>query len=286
MVEQEGWSFLPRWRYGLVEGLLQSRSPGSRYFGLLDFVGGFTMHVSSGKTLVTLATYNELENLPRLVAEIFRYAPDVDLLIVDDNSPDGTGPWCDELAAKDSRVRCLHRTGKLGLGTATVAAMRYAIERGYQYMLNLDADLSHPPRFIPNLREGAERLGVDVMIGSRYAPGGAIEGWPRYRLLMSKTMNFSARHLLGLTPRDCSGSFRCYRVASLARLDFDVIVSHGYAFLEEVLWRMKGLGCRFAETPITFVERQAGHSKINRAEARNAVSVLLRLGWRNLLGKY
>lgn len=244
------------------------------------------MPESTAKTLVTLATYNELANLPRLVAEIFRFAPDVDLLIVDDNSPDGTGAWCDELAAKDPRVRCLHRPGKLGLGTATVAAMRYAIEHGYVFMLNLDADLSHPPRFIPDLRQGVDRQNVDVMIGSRYAPGGGIEGWPRYRLVMSRCMNFSARWLLGLTPRDCSGSFRCYRVSSLKKLDFDAIISHGYAFLEEVLWRLKGLGCRFAETPITFVEREAGHSKINRAEARQAVGVLLRLGWRNLLGKH
>ncbi len=243
------------------------------------------MDDSSGKTLVTLATYNELANLPRLVAEIFRFAPDVDLLIVDDNSPDGTRAWCDDLIKRDPRVRCLHRAGKLGLGSATIAAMRYAIEHGYTYMLNLDADLSHPPRFIPDLRAGMEKLGVDVMIGSRYVPGGGIEGWPFYRLAMSRTMNFSARLLLGLTPRDCSGSFRCYRVSSLAKLDFDAIISHGYAFLEEVLWRLKRLGCQFAETPIVFVERQAGASKINRAEARKAVGVLLRLGWRNLLGK-
>lgn len=243
------------------------------------------MQVSTGKTLVTLATYNELANLPRMVEEIFRFAPDVDLLIVDDNSPDGTRPWCDALVARDPRVRCIHRSGKLGLGTATVAAMRYAIEHGYEYMLNLDADLSHPPKFIPDLRNGSVQLGVDVMIGSRYVPGGKIEGWPRYRLAMSRTMNVSARLLLGLPLRDCSGSYRCYRVASLAKLNFDDIISHGYAFLEEVLWRLKRQGCRFAETPITFVERQAGASKINRAEARKAVSVLLRLGWRNLLGK-
>ncbi len=241
-----------------------------------------SMPSSPSKTLITLATYNELANLPRLVGEIFQFAPDADLLIVDDNSPDGTGPWCDELAARDGRVRCLHRAGKLGLGTATVAAMRHAIAHGYQYMLNLDADLSHPPRYIPAIRALAD-TGVDVAIGSRYVAGGGIEGWPRYRHVMSRTVNFSARRLLGLPIRDCSGSFRCYRVASLERLNFDEIISHGYAFLEEVLWRLKRLHCTFAETPITFVERQAGASKINRTEARKAISVLFRLGWRNFL---
>jgi len=235
-------------------------------------------------TLVTLATYNELANLPRLVAEIFRYAPDVDLLVVDDNSPDGTGRWCDEEAARDSRVRCIHRAGKLGLGTATVEAMQYAIRHGYTYMLNLDADLSHPPKYIPELRAGIVQHGVDVMIGSRYVPGGGIEGWPAHRHWMSRAVNFTARMLLGLPTRDSSGSFRCYRVESLQKLDFGAIISHGYSFLEEVLWRLKRQGCRFAETPIVFVERQAGASKINRAEARRSVGVLLRLGWRNLVG--
>jgi len=235
-------------------------------------------------TLVTLATYNELANLPRLVAEIFRYAPDVDLLVVDDNSPDGTGRWCDEEAARDPRVRCIHRAGKLGLGTATAEAMQYAIRHGYTYMLNLDADFSHPPKYIPDLRTCVVKHDVDIVIGSRYVPGGGIEGWPAHRHWMSRGANFAARRLLGLTTRDSSGSFRCYRVASLAKLDFSAIISHGYSFLEEVLWRMKRQGCRFAETPITFVERQAGYSKINRAEARRFVGVLLRLGWRNLVG--
>ncbi len=243
------------------------------------------MSTTSDKTLVTLATYNEFANLPRLVEEIFRYAPDVDLLVVDDNSPDGTGRWCDDEAARDPRVRCIHRAGKLGLGTATVEAMQYAIRQGYAYMLNLDADFSHPPRYIPDLRAGIVTHDVDVMIGSRYVAGGRIEGWPAHRHGMSRLANFAARSLLGLTTRDSSGSFRCYRVAALAKLDFTTIVSHGYSFLEEVLWRLQRHGCRFAETPITFVERQAGASKINRAEAGKFVGVLLRLGWRNLVGK-
>ena len=138
----------------------------------------------AGKTLVAVATYNEIESLPLLVEEIFRYAPDVDVLVVDDNSPDGTGAWCDERGAADARVRCLHRSGKLGLGTALVEGWQYAIAHGYHSVINLDADFSHHPRHLPELRAGVAD-GVDppveVMIGSRYVPGGRIERWPWYR---------------------------------------------------------------------------------------------------------
>ena len=135
---------------------------------------------TSPRPLVTVATYNEIENLPRLGTEIFRHAPHADLLVIDDNSPDGTGQWCDNYAADDTRLHCLHRAGKLGLGSAIVAGMQYAIEHGYDYVLNMDADFSHDPRYIPDLLAGMDRDGqppVDVMIGSRYVPGGGIEGW-------------------------------------------------------------------------------------------------------------
>lgn len=235
------------------------------------------------KTLVTVATYNEIENLPKLAEEIFRYAPEADLLVIDDNSPDGTGRWCDERAAADPRVHCLHRPGKLGLGTATVAGMKYAVEHGYRYALNMDADFSHHPKYLPDLLAGMEPQapggpGVDVMIGSRYVPGGGVEGWPLRRHLMSRGVNLYARWLLGLTPRDCSGAFRCYRVALLARLDFGRVCSRGYSFQEEVLWRLKRLGARFGETPIVFVDRRAGASKINLRESLAAVWIILRLG--------
>jgi dolichol-phosphate mannosyltransferase len=238
------------------------------------------------RTLVTVATYNEIENLPRLVEEVFRYAPGVELLVIDDNSPDGTGRWCDERAAADSRVHCLHREGKLGLGTATIAGMRYAIEHEYDYVLNMDADFSHDPRFVPDLlarMESFTQPQVDVVIGSRYVRGGGVEGWPLKRHLMSRGVNLYARTLLGLRPRDCSGAFRCYRVETLARLDFDSIVSRGYSFQEEILWRLKQVGARFAEVPITFVDRVRGSSKINAGEAKSALRIIWRLGWRNWL---
>jgi dolichol-phosphate mannosyltransferase len=239
-------------------------------------------------TLVTLATYNEIENLPLLVDEIFAALPGVDILVIDDNSPDGTGRWCDERAAADPRVRCLHRAGKLGLGTATIAGMRYAIEHGYRYVLNMDADFSHSPRYLRALAGGMEHAdgapAADVMIGSRYVAGGKIEGWPLRRHLMSRSINACARWLLDLEPRDCSGAFRCYRTSLLAEIDFDEVLSRGYSFQEEILWRLKRLGARMAETPITFADRQRGSSKINMHEAFAALGILLRLGKRNWLG--
>jgi dolichol-phosphate mannosyltransferase len=240
---------------------------------------------NADRTLVTVATYNEMENLPALVEEVFQAAPEVDLLVIDDNSPDGTGQWCDRKGDEDPRVHCLHREGKLGLGTATIAGMRYAIDHGYKYVLNMDADFSHHPRYLPELIAGMEpdaAGAVDVMIGSRYVPGGSVEGWPLKRHLMSRGVNLYARWLLGLPPKDCSGAFRCYRAELLARLDFDAIRSRGYSFQEEILWHLKRLGARFAETPIVFVDRQRGTSKIDSKEAVAALRIILALGLRNL----
>ncbi len=231
---------------------------------------------------MTLATYNELENLPKLIAEILAVAPDVDILVIDDNSPDGTGQWCDEAALREPRLSCLHRSGKLGLGTATIAGMRYAIERGYEFVLNMDADFSHQPRYLPALLAGMKANGgVDVMIGSRYVHGGGIEGWPVRRHLMSRTVNCYARWMLRLPAHDCSGAFRCYRTSALAMLDFDAIQSRGYSFQEEVLWHLAQRGARFGEAPIVFVDRQLGRSKINGHEAWMALSIILRLGLKN-----
>lgn len=240
----------------------------------------------SKRTLITIATYNEMENLPQLVEEIFRFVPEADILVIDDNSPDGTGQWCDRQHADDPRIACLHRPGKLGLGTATIAGMRYAIEHGYRFVLNMDADFSHQPKYLPDLLAGMEPQGqpsVDVMIGSRYISGGGVEGWPLKRQLMSRGVNLYARWLLGLGPKDCSGAFRCYRTEILAKLDFAAIRSRGYSFQEEILWRLKRLGARFGETPIVFLERQHGVSKIDAGEAAAALRIILALGLKNIL---
>ncbi len=238
-----------------------------------------------GQALITVATYNEIENLPRLAEAIFSHAPQADLLVIDDDSPDGTGYWCDEYAAEDPRLRCLHRPGKQGLGSAILAGMTYAIERGYAYVLNMDADFSHSPQYLPDLLGGMDPPGgppVDVRIGSRYVPGGRVEGWPLRRHLMSRGVNAYARWMLGLKPKDCSGGFRCYRTATLARLDFAAVRSRGYSFQEEILWRLKRVGARFGETPIVFVDRRRGASKIDTREAWAALRVILSLGLENV----
>ena len=230
--------------------------------------------------LVTLCTYNERENLGRLVPEILAAAPEADVLVVDDASPDGTGRLADDLAAADSRVKVLHRPGKAGLGAATVAAFRFGIAGGYDLLLNMDADFSHPPAAIPDLLALADR--ADVAIGSRYVPGGAIEGWPVLRHVMSRGVNALTRGLLGLTTRDCSGAFRCYRVDLLRRIDLGRMTAKGYAFQEEILFRCRRAGGRLAETPITFVDRRAGESKINPKEIALALRDLARLGVENV----
>jgi dolichol-phosphate mannosyltransferase len=241
------------------------------------------------KPLVALATYNEIETLPHLVEEVLRCLPEADILVIDDNSPDGTGQWCDQKAARDPRVTCLHREGKLGLGTALAMAMRYAAERRgqYAYLVTMDADLSHPPERLPDLVGAMDRPGqprVDVTIGSRYIAGGKIEGWPLTRHAMSRAVNFVARWLLGLSPKDCSSGYRCYRTDLLAQLDFQAISSHGYSFEEELLWKLDRLGARFAEVPIHFVNRRHGDSKINPRELLTSAGVLLRLAAKGLLG--
>ena len=233
------------------------------------------------RTLVMTATYNEIENLPRLVEAIHQAVPDADVLVVDDSSPDGTGQWVDRTAETDSRLHAVHRSGKLGLGTAILTGMKYAVEHGYDYLINMDADFSHPPQNLPDLEAGMSRPGarpVDVTIGSRYIPGGGIEGWPLKRYLMSVGINYYARLMLRLSPRDSSGGYRCYRVSKLAELDFSAIRSHGYSFQQEVLWRLMRRGARVEETPIVFVDRARGASKINMKVAASALGIIASLG--------
>jgi dolichol-phosphate mannosyltransferase len=227
------------------------------------------------RTLIALATYNEIENLPLLVEEILRVLPDADVLVVDDNSPDGTGRWCDERAASEPRLRCLHRPTKQGLGSATLAAMRFAMERDYRVIATLDADWSHDPQFLPPLIAATER--ADVAVGSRYCRGGAIEGWPWRRRLASRCVNSLSRALLRLPVRDASGAFRAYRVAKLRELELESLRATGYAFLEEILWRLHRAGATFAEVPITFRQRRAGSSKINVREAASKLGTILAL---------
>ena len=195
------------------------------------------------RVLVFLATYNEIDNLPKLVDLIRQHQPGVHILVIDDHSPDGTGQWCESRKHSDSAFECVHREGKLGLGTAMVEGLQYAIENHYDLLVTMDADGSHHPRYIPDLLRRAKKdSGIDVVIGSRYVSGGRIKGWPMHRRLMSRWVNAYSRTVLGLKPRDCSGSFRCYRVAKLGELTFSRIQSQGYSFFEEILFHLAAIG--------------------------------------------
>ena len=244
---------------------------------------GRSILLPESRVLVALATYNERDNLVQLVQDIRRTVPQADVLIMDDNSPDGTGALADALAAADPSIQVIHRVGKLGLGTALLAIMHYAVDREYDSLITMDADFSHHPRYLPDLLRGVELS--DVMIGSRYVLGGGVEGgFNLKRKLMSSGINTYARLLLGLTTKDNSGAFRCYRVSKLAELDLDLIRSRGYSFQEEILYWCKTVGCRIGETPILFENRRAGASKINGREAVSALWILLLLGAARVTG--
>ena len=243
----------------------------------------FPIQHSPLRTLVALATYNEIENLPTLVAAVRAQLPDADVLVVDDNSPDGTGRWCDEEARRSPWFSVIHRAGKLGLGSASHVAMQAAIERGYDLLITLDADWSHPPEALPTLVAAA--ADADVVIGSRYCPGGSIEGWPLSRRVVSAVMNRATRLALGAPVRDASGACRLYRVEMLKQLDFSQLTATGYAYLEEILWHLHRRGARFAEVPIAFTDRRAGASKVSVGEAAGKLSVLARLLRQRLAGK-
>jgi dolichol-phosphate mannosyltransferase len=227
-------------------------------------------------TLISLCTYNECRNISELIPQLLELVPDAAVLVVDDNSPDGTGRVADEFARSDSRVRVLHRPARLGLGTATTAAFDYAVREGFTWLVNLDADFSHHPKYIPQLLDEIKHS--DVAIASRYVPGGGVVGWTVRRRLMSILINWWARLLLGLKTRDNSGSFRCYRVTLLARIDWSKAQATGYAIQEEILFRCLRAGARMQEIPFWFEDRRYGSTKINLRECLRAVWVIFRLG--------
>ena len=236
------------------------------------------------RTLVLVATYNERENIAALTEAILGLrVADLDVLIVDDHSPDGTGAIADELAAQHPQVSVLHRAGKLGLGSAHCDGIAHARRHGYDYVMTLDADFSHNPKYIPPLLAGMQTH--DVMIGSRYVPGGGVKDWGLLRRLMSWGANAFVRTLLGLKPRDCSGGFRCYRVALVSRIDPSAIIARGYAFQEEMLYRCQLLGARIGEAPILFENRRLGQTKMSFREIWGLGATVLRLRWRRLTGR-
>ena len=234
------------------------------------------------RVLISTATYNERENLAPLIQEFLQVVPHADVLVIDDNSPDGTGKLADELAAADPRVHVIHRAGKLGLGTAILAAMRYAMDHDYDVMVNVDADFSHDPRYLPAMLAGMKRH--DLMIGSRYVPGGGTVNWPLSRKLMSWGINTLVRLLMRIPARDTSGGYRSYSVELLRRTNLENLVSRGYSFQEEVLYRCRKAGCKIGEIPIIFADRRAGATKVNLKEVVRSLSIILWLGLGAMFG--
>ena len=232
--------------------------------------------VWSGHVLAIVPTYNERENITRLVADLRALPGDVHVLVVDDNSPDGTGELVDEMTALDSGVHIIHRPGKLGLGTAYKAGFGFGLANEYEYICTMDADFSHDPRSLPALLQAAVD-GADLVVGSRYVPGGQMVGWPLLRKLISSVANRLAHVFLGVATHDCTAGFRCYRRRLLETIDLDSIFSTGYSFLVEMTFLCQRAGFRIAEVPITFVNRTQGASKISKVEIVKAFYTLVRL---------
>lgn len=226
------------------------------------------------RTLIIIPTYNELDNLPPLLKEIFSYAPTSDILIVDDNSPDGTGALADAMSMENPQIHVLHRAGKLGLGTAYIAGFHYALAHNYDAAFEMDADFSHDPRYLPDFLEKIEQ--ADLVIGSRYIPGGNTPNWSLLRRLISGCGNLFARTVLRMPIRDCTAGFRCYRRTVLERIGLDTIQSQGYGFQVEMGYRALKYGFTIVETPIVFVDRRVGKSKMSRKIVFEAFRYVLR----------
>ncbi len=225
--------------------------------------------------LILVCTYNERDNLPTLFEQIEAYVPNARILVVDDNSPDGTSDWVEQQMKQKASISLIRRAGKQGLGTAIRAGMEFAMENGFEWLLNLDADLSHSPSSIPAM--WAKRDNADIVIGSRYVEGGGMEGCSWRRVFISKCANAYARRIIGWSVKDCSSAFRLYRISSLRALKLSELVGTGYGFLEEVLWHMLDSGARLCEVGIVYTERQEGKSKISIKEALSTIGSIHRV---------
>lgn len=231
------------------------------------------------RALIIVPTYNERDNVAEAVRAFLAPVESADLLFVDDNSPDGTGDVLDEIAAANERVHVMHRAGKLGLGTAYRDGFRWALERDYEYILEMDADFSHNPKYLPDMiRLAAE--GADMVIGSRWVPGGGTENWGIGRQFISRAGSLYARTVLGVKIRDLTAGFICYRRQTLERIDLDTVESNGYSFQVEMKYRVTKAGMRVEELPIVFVDRRVGQSKMSRKIFMEALVMV----WKMRLG--
>jgi dolichol-phosphate mannosyltransferase len=230
------------------------------------------------RALVIVPTYNERENIRRLIASVLRQDGRLEVLVVDDGSPDGTGEIVRELEAEDPRVHLLARSHKMGLGTAYIAGFRWALERDYQYVMEMDADFSHDPGHLPQFLRAIED--ADLVLGSRYQQGRVtVVNWPISRLILSYSANLYARAVTGLPVWDATGGFKCFRRSVLEAIDFSRVRSNGYAFQIEMSFRAWKRNFRIAEIPIVFVDRTEGTSKMSKSIVREAIWMVWRLRW-------
>lgn len=221
------------------------------------------------RALICLPTYNEIDNLRPMVAAIREVVPAVEILVIDDNSPDGTGALADELAAADAKVHVLHRAGKEGLGKAYLAGFAWALARGYGLILEMDCDFSHDPKYLPGMLAAAGE--ADLVLGSRYVAGGGTVNWGLGRKLISRGGSLYARTILGLSVRDLTGGFKCFRREVLEAIDLASVECTGYAFQIELTYRASRKGFRVREIPIVFADRRVGHSKMSRRIVLEAI---------------
>ena len=222
------------------------------------------------QSLIVVPTYNEKENVRSIAEQFLAALPGCELLFVDDNSPDGTGKIIDEMAAQNPRIHVMHRAGKLGLGTAYVEGFGWGLARGYEYLFEMDADGSHDPKYLPQMLALAVD-GADVVVGSRNVPGGGVEGWGIGRNIISKGGSLYARTILGIDVRDVTAGFVCWRRSALEAIELQTITSNGYSFQIEMKYRAVKKGMRLVETPIVFVDRRVGQSKMSRAIVAEAL---------------
>ncbi len=235
------------------------------------------------KSLVIIPTYNEKENIREIINAVLKVVPETDILIVDDNSPDGTGKIVKELMEKDKRIHLIEREGKLGLGTAYVAGFKYAIEKGYDWVVQMDADFSHNPEDIPRFFKYIGEY--DLIIGSRYVDGISVVNWPLSRLFLSYFANVYARLVTGVPVKDLTGGFKCIKSDVLKTIDLDSIKADGYGFQIEINFLAYINGFKIKEIPIIFIDRRAGYSKMSRKIVWEAFWLVLKLRWEKILGK-
>jgi dolichol-phosphate mannosyltransferase len=228
------------------------------------------------RVLIITPTYNERDNLPTFLEQVFAVAPDVSVLVVDDNSPDGTGRLADDIAARDRRVSVMHRAGKLGLGSAYLAGFRRALDERFDVVFEMDTDLSHDPRYVPDFLRAIDD-GADIVIGSRNVPGGGVEGWGPGRHFLSKGGSLYSRTILGLRVRDLTSGYKAFTRRALETIDLDAVRSNGYSFQIELTFRGARRGLKVVEVPIVFVDRRAGQSKMSRKIFAEAIGMVWKL---------